>query len=72
MSYPKAGNLNGSNADMCSSSSGAGDLFELLDRSNETIIFTISPTTSTTGGHLGFERDFNSHTAFRSVLRHYA
>ena len=40
--FPKAGNLNGSNADMCSdeagpSSSGSGDLFELLDNSNETI-----------------------------------
>ena len=33
---------------------------------------TISPTTSTTGRHLEFERDYNSHTAFRGVLRHYA
>ena len=34
--------------------------------------FTISSTTSTTGVHLGFERDYNYHTAFRSVLRHHA
>ena len=35
------------------------------------LAFTISPTTSTTGLHIGFERDYNSHTAFRGVLRHY-
>ena len=39
--FPEAGNLNGSNVDMCSdvaglSSSGSGDLFELSDRSNIT------------------------------------
>ena len=34
--------------------------------------FTISPTTSTTGIHLGFERDYNYHTAFRGVLSHHA
>ena len=27
--------------------------------------FTISPTTNTTGRHLGFERDYNYHAAFR-------
>ena len=31
--------------------------------------FTIFPTTSTTGHHLGFERDYKSHTTFRGVLR---
>ena len=36
--FPEAGNLNGSNADMCSdvagpSISGSGDLFKLSDRS---------------------------------------
>ena len=41
--FPEAGNLIGSNADMCSdvarqSSSGSGDLFELSDGLNETII----------------------------------
>ena len=46
--FPEAGNLNGSNADMCSDvtgpwSSGSGDLFELSDRSNETIILLFSP-----------------------------
>ena len=30
--------------------------------------FTISPTTSTTGIHHGFERDYNYHTAFRGVF----
>ena len=42
--FPEAGNLNGSNADMCSdvagpSSSGSGDLFELSDRSNTTYFY---------------------------------
>ena len=42
--FPEAGNLNGRNADMCSdvagpSSSGSGDLFELLDRSNTTCFY---------------------------------
>ena len=46
--FPEAGNLNGSNTDMCSdvaepSSRGSGDLFELSDRSNETIIFYYFP-----------------------------
>ena len=45
---PEAGNLNGSNADMCCdaagpSSSGSGDLFELSDRPNETIILLFPP-----------------------------
>ena len=35
--------------------------------------FTISPTTSIIACvHLGPERDYNYHTAFRGVLRHYA
>lgn len=46
--FPEAGNLNGSNADMCSnvagsSSSRSGYLFELSDRSNETIILLFLP-----------------------------
>ena len=34
--------------------------------------FTNSPTTSTSGRHLGFERDYNYHTAFRAcyVIMH--
>ena len=41
--FPEAGNLNGSNADMCSdvaepSSSGSSDFFEFSDRSNKAII----------------------------------
>ena len=40
-----------------------------LDPASRT--FTISPTSSTTGRHFRFERDYKSHTAFRSV-RHYA
>ena len=72
--FPEAGNLNDGNVDMCSdvagpSSSGLSDLFELSDMSNT---LTISPTTTTTGCHLGFERDYNSHTAFWAVLHHYA
>ena len=58
---------------MCSdvvgpSSSGTGDL---SDRSRSRT-FTISPTISTNGRHLGFERDYNSHSAFRDVLDHHA
>ena len=34
--------------------------------------FAISATNGTTGVHLGFVRDYNYHTAFRGVLRHYA
>ena len=45
--FPRAGNLNGSSADMCfdmagPSRSSLGDLFELSDRSNETIILLFS------------------------------
>ena len=34
--------------------------------------FTISPTSSTTGRHLRFERDYNYHVAFRAcyVIMH--
>ena len=46
----------------CPSSSGSGDLFELSDRSNKT-----DPESRATGRHLGFERDYNSHAAFRGV-----
>ena len=72
--FPDAGNLNASNADMCSdtagpSNSGSGVLFELLDRS-KSHTFTISATTNTYR-QLGFELDYNSHTAFQGVLRHY-
>ena len=60
--FPEAGSLNGSNADMCSdvagpSSNGSGDLFDFGSSSRS--------TTSTTGRHLGFERDYNFHTVFR-------
>ena len=74
--FSEAGNLNCSNANMCSdvaepSSSGAGDFFD-FGSSSSSRTFTIYTTASTTGCHLGFERDYNSHTAFRDVLRHYA
>ena len=54
--FPEAGNVSGSNADMCADvaqgllSSGSGNLFELSDRSRSHT-FTISPTTSSTGCH---------------------
>ena len=74
--FPEAGNLNARNANMYSdvagpSSSGSGDLFELSGRSNTTCFYYF-PTTSTTGRHLGFERDYNYHTAFRAcyVIMH--
>ena len=46
--FPEVANLNGSNADWCSdvawpSSSGTGDLFELSNRSNETIVLLYPP-----------------------------
>ena len=74
--FPEAGNLNGSNAVMCSnvagpSSSGSEDLFD-FGSSSRYRTFIISPTASATGRHLGFEHDYYSHTAFRGVLRHRA
>ena len=70
--FPEAGNLNGRNADMCSdvagpSSSGSGD-FLSFQVGQILRTFTISLTTSTTGRHLGFERDCNYHTAFRACV----
>ena len=46
--FPEAGNFKGSDADMCCdvagpSSGGSGDLFELSDRSKETIILLFPP-----------------------------
>ena len=60
--FSVAGNLNGSDADMCCdvtgpSSSGSGDLFD-FGSSSRSRTFTIFPTTSTAGRHLGFERDY--------------
>ena len=76
--FPEEGNLNGSIADMTcilmwigrGVDRGSGDLFELSDRSNKTDPESIKGP-RTTGRHFGFERDYNSHTAFRGVLRHY-
>ena len=60
--FPEAGNLNSSNADMCS------DVAELSGRSNE----TISPTTSTyTSHHLRFEYDYNFHSTFWGTFCNY-
>ena len=71
--FPQAGNLIGSNYDTCSNVAGqlissSGDLFELSDTpvDNRSRTFTISPTTSTTSRHLGFESDYNYHTAFQA------
>ena len=74
--FSEVRNLKGGHADMCSyvaepSCTGSGDLFELQEVQILST-FTISPTKSTTGVHLGFERDYNYHTAFRGVLRHHA
>ena len=46
--FSEAGNLNGSNADMCSDAAGqsstrSGDLFELSDRSNTTYLYYFPP-----------------------------
>ena len=74
--FHEAGNLNGCNADMCSdmtgpSSSGSGALFD-FGYSSRSRTFTISHTTSTTGRHLGFERDYKSILPFgaRYVIVH--
>ena len=74
--FSEAGNLNGSNAYMCSdvagpSSSGSGDLFD-FGSSSRSRTFTISSITSTTGLHFRFERDYKSYTALRGVFRRYA
>ena len=73
--FHEVGNLNGGNADMCSdvaglSSSSLGNLFD-FGSSSSSCTFTISSTTSTTGHHLGFECDYNFHTAFQGMLHHY-
>ena len=34
-----------------------------LDLALDPVLLLFSPTTSTTGRHLGFKRDYNSHTA---------
>ena len=67
--FPQAGNLNGSNDDMCSdvagpSSSGSSDSFELSDMSNEAIILLFPPLLALLAAILDFERDYNSHIAF--------
>ena len=67
--FPEAGNFNVSNADMYSDL--AGRLFDFWS-SSRSRTFTISPTTSTTGRHLEFDRDYNSRTAFQGVFRHFA
>ena len=68
--FPEAENLNGRNVDMCSDVAGP-----LSSRSGICLnfqigpilsTFTISPTANTTGHHLGFERDYNYHAAFRA------
>ena len=77
--FYEAGNLSGSNADMRSEWLGhrvraprgvGGCLGFQIGKILRT--FTISSTTSTFGVHLGFERDYNYHTAFRAcyVIMH--
>ena len=67
--FPEAGNLNGINADMCSdvagpSSSGSGDLLNFQIGQIKLIPYykSICPSTTTSGRHLGFVRDY-SHLA---------
>ena len=75
--FPEAGNLNSSNADMCSdvarpSISGSGSIYLSFQIHHKFRTFTIPPTTSTTGRHLGFERENNYQNAFRAcyVIMH--
>ena len=56
--FPEAGNLNGSNADMCSdmagpSTRGSGDLLEFSDKSNETIVSLFLPLLALPAAILG-------------------
>ena len=55
------------------SSSGSGDLFD-FGSSSICRTFTISSTTSTTGRHLGFERDYRPMLPFAAcyVIMHNA
>ena len=77
--FPEVGNLNGTNADMCSDVAGpsssqvaARGIFLSFQTGQMLRSFTISPTTNTNGRHLEFERDYNYHTAFRAcyVIMH--
>ena len=67
--FLEVGNLNGRNADMCHvlgpRVAARGICFRFqMGQILRTV--TISPITITTGRHLGFERDYNYHTAFRA------
>ena len=58
--FSEVGNLNGSNNDICSdvtgpSSSSSGNLLMSFQIGQILRTFTISPSTSTSGRHLGFE-----------------
>ena len=77
--FPEAGNLSGSNADMCSvagpSSNGSGNFFVLLVRSNKTdpeslLLFPLLQALLAAILDLSVTTTDNSHTAFRGVLRH--
>ena len=69
--FPEAGNLNGSNADICSDVAGPSSSGWVICLSFQIgldlVLLLFPPTASTTGRHLGFGRDYNSHTAFRGV-----
>ena len=64
---PEAGNSNGSNTDMCSMWLGhllaAWALFLSFQIDHRSRTLTISPTASNTSCLLGFEHDYNYHTA---------
>ena len=69
--FPEAGNLNGSNVGMTvlmwlgrHLAARAICLSFQIDHRSRT--FTIFPTASTYGRHLGFEHDYNYHTTFRT------
>ena len=67
--FSEVGNLNGSNNAMYSD---AGDLFFSFQIDQIKLIQNLYIELLTTGRHLVFELDYNSHPAFLDVLHHYA
>ena len=74
--FPEVGNLNGSNANICSDVAGHQVAVRAIcfdfGSSSRSRTLTISTTISTTDRYLGFGRDYNYYTPLRGVLCHYA
>ena len=74
--FPKEGNLNGVMLTCIvmwlGSRVTAWVICLTLDLASDLVLLLFPPLLSTTGHHVGFNRDYNSHSAFRGVLHHYA